>query len=76
MTVKELISELESLSPDLIVVVRGYENGFNDVVAVKSRKVLDTAKAEWWDGRYQETDEAAGSIKAVELFGDNFIAMP
>lgn len=72
MTVKELISELDKLQPDLKVVVRGYENGFNDVVSIEVRNIVESAKAQWWDGRYQEDDNDV-SFRAVEIFGDNYI---
>lgn len=72
MTIKELSDSLKNLPPDLKVVVRGYENGFNEAVSVKLRNIVENSEAEWWDGRYLERD-ADGSLKAVEIFGDNFI---
>lgn len=70
MTVKELICELEKMPPEMKVVVRGYENGFNDVISVKMHKIIETEKPEWGDGRYR-VEINPGSLKAVEIFGDN-----
>lgn len=72
MTVKELICELDKMPPDMKVVVRGYENGFNDVISVKMQKIVETEKTEWWDGKYQ-AQIIPGSVNAVEIFGDNMI---
>lgn len=72
MTVKELIETLKNLPLELKVVVRGYENGFNDAVSVKMRNIAENTRAEWWDGRYQESTEES-NLQAVEIFGDNFI---
>jgi hypothetical protein len=71
MTVRELIEALGKIHPDTKVVVRGYENGYNDVVSLRERNIMVQNKAKWWDGRYIETDNS--SIAALEIFGDNQI---
>ena len=59
-TVQQLIALLATYSPDLCVVVNGYENGFDDVepgrVSV-TRIELDIGK-HWWDGRHAAADRA------------------
>ena len=72
MTVKELIAALEEFLPETKVVVRGYENGFNDVVSLRKKTLMIHEAAKWYDGRYIETNRTE-SIIAVELFGDNQI---
>jgi hypothetical protein len=72
MTVPELIRELKKVPPDLKVIVRGYENGFNDVISVKMQNIVETEKPGWWDGKYQ-VDNNSISTNAVEIFGDNYI---
>lgn len=56
MTVEELIRLLEDCPPDLRVVVQGYENGFDDVLAerVKTVRIQLDRGTESWEGRHQE----------------------
>jgi hypothetical protein len=72
MTIKELIDQLEAYPPGTRVVVRGYENGYNDVDKLVLRKIHLHKKAQWWDGRYSDS-EASSAIEAVEIFGNNNI---
>lgn len=56
MTVEELIKLLKDHSPDLRVVVLGYENGFDDMSPERVKTVwiqLDCG-TENWEGRHQE----------------------
>ena len=39
MTASELINELHKLSPDMRIVVRGYEDGYNDILHLKPVKI-------------------------------------
>ena len=73
MTVSELISELMNFPQDLKVVVRGYENGYNEIVTLKKKTVLLNGEAEWWDGEYMDSGKKEG-FGAIELFGENRIA--
>ncbi len=73
MTVSELISKLKNLPPDLKVVVRGYEDGYNEIITLKNKSIALNGVAAWWDGEYMDSDENEG-IPAIELFGENRIA--
>jgi hypothetical protein len=56
MKVKELIEQLQKFDPEEIVVVDGYETGFDEVKEVHyltGLKKLPDNKA-WYDGEYQE----------------------
>lgn len=68
MTLDELIAALEKMREaeggDTIVVVRGYESGYDRVDDVDTLDVYDS-RAEggyekWWDGRYDESALFAG----------------
>jgi len=72
MTIKELIQQLEVYPPETKVVVRGYENGYNNAEKLVSRKLLLNNEAEWWDGRYVDSMEME-AIEAVEISGNNGI---
>lgn len=63
MTVKELRDKLAAYQPDVLVVGRGYEEGYDDVgISVKS--IVDTQgpgkKEAWWNGRYDDADYGEG----------------
>jgi len=72
MTASELISKLNDLSPDIKIVIRGYENGYNDIISIKTRKIAINKESAWWDGQYIDSNET-DAIPAVELFGENHI---
>lgn len=77
MTVAELIVALQSLPPDLRVVVRGYERGVNDISKLEKKEIeLDTNTA-WYYGQHEEHypgDESEHTVvEAVELVGRNNI---
>ncbi len=70
MTAKELIIELQKLLPDTQVVIRGYEDGYNDILELKTVKIKQVPDSNWYDGEYDATtDEDA--IDAINLFGEN-----
>jgi hypothetical protein len=72
MTASELISKLNDLPSDIKIVVRGYENGYNDIITLKTRKITINKEIAWWDGQYIDSNET-NSIPTIELFGDNHI---
>lgn len=70
MTAAELIEELKSIQPDMKIVIRGYEDGYNDILELKTVKIKHVTDSHWYDGEYDDsTDENA--IDAVDLFGKN-----
>ncbi len=68
MTTSELISELQKLQPDVKVVIRGYEDGYNDILALRPLRIKQRTDSHWYVGEYDDsTDEDA--VDAVDLFG-------
>ena len=64
MTVQELIDQLRQLPPDHIVLVEGYENGWDTLASVEpSRATRQTPCAEW-DGEFERA--AASDSEAVD----------
>lgn len=66
MTIAELIALLQPLDPTLLVVVRGYENGYDDarVPSVPFELALNTRQNDrWWDGQHED----AALLKAREI---------
>jgi len=72
MTVAELIVRLTPAPPNAKVVVRGYENGYNDVLELRSLFVRPNPEAKWYDGEYEKS-EATDGIEAIEIYGENKI---
>ena len=70
MTASELIRKLNDLPPETKIIVRGYENGYNDIIMLMNRKITINIERNWWDGEYIDSKETP-AIHAVELFGDN-----
>ena len=70
MTAFELIDFLKRLKPHTRIVVRGYEDGYNDILQLKPVKIKQKNDSHWYDGEYDDsTDDDA--IDAVDLFGKN-----
>jgi hypothetical protein len=70
MTAQELILQLQTLSPETKIVVRGYEDGYNDILQLNTVKIKPKADANWYDGEYEQSTEA-DAIEAIDLYGDN-----
>ena len=70
MTASELIRKLNDLSPETKIIVRGYENGYNDIIILKNLTITVNKERKWWDGEYIDSKEPS-AIHAVELFGEN-----
>jgi hypothetical protein len=74
MNVGQLIKQLEKLDPELMVVVRGYEGGVNEVVSHTVCNIaIDANKGEWYYGRHEVMNKTTKvpTVKAVKLNGDN-----
>ena len=70
MTAQELIQQLQTLSPNTKIVVRGYEDGYNDILQLKEVKIKPNPKAYTWDGEYEDSNNVGATI-AVNLYGEN-----
>jgi len=68
MNVKELIDQLKDLPADIKVLVRGYEDGFNDIKALKKFHISIKQNAAWNYGEYA-LDNTIEAFEAIELFG-------
>jgi len=73
MTVAELIIKLNQAPHNAKVVVRGYENGYNDILELRSLFVRQNPEAKWYDGEYEKS-EATDGIEAIEIYGENKIS--
>lgn len=65
MKVSELIEILKTHNPDALVVVSGYESGFNDLNAIEIVRISKVEDSAWYDGNYQSYDDS--DINAVSL---------
>jgi hypothetical protein len=70
MNAGELIELLKHMSPETKIVIRGYEDGFNDILELKNINIIPTPDAEWYYGEYAISDKP-NAIEAVELYGEN-----
>ena len=74
MTAKELIRELQQLAPDTHIIIRGYEDGYNDILQLNPRRIIPhpEQKRDYY-GEYTDADKKneTGVIRAVELYGEN-----
>ncbi|MEX8546116.1 MAG: hypothetical protein V5804_00825 [Mucilaginibacter sp.] len=70
MTAEELITLLQALPPEIKIVVRGYEDGYNDIQQLKALKLKKEPNTEWYYGEYFE-DTSEHAIDAIELFGEH-----
>ena len=70
MTASELIKHLQTLSPDTKIVVRGYEDGYNDILKLKHVKIITKANSSWYDGEFEDSNDA-DAINAIDLNGEN-----
>ena len=65
MTVDELIQLLAKYPPGLRVVVKGYENGYDDLTPEQlsvARITLNTGKHPW-DGQHGDTNGLTGGVR-------------
>ena len=72
MVVKELIEKLQALPQDYLVLVRGYETGYDkadNANIVENIRHLPTA--EDWQGEYSNDDDGCGDIIPAVYIGSN-----
>ena len=70
MTALELITLLQSQPPDIRVVIRGYEDGYNDIAQIVPVNISKANNKKWYYGEYFKTN-SENKIGAIELFGEN-----
>lgn len=60
MKVKELIEELSKQDPELCVLVRGYESGYNHTNFIEKSFVIPNPMKKinyWWEGEFEVAKE-------------------
>ncbi len=70
MTAQQLIQNLQTLPPHTKIVVRGYEDGYNDILQLKTVKIKLNPHSYTWDGEYEDST-ATDAITAIDLYGEN-----
>jgi hypothetical protein len=70
MTAQQLIQLLQNLPPTTKIVVRGYEDGYNDILKLIEVKIKNNIESDWYNGEYEESRDA-DAINAINLFGEN-----
>ncbi len=64
MNVDQLIKRLQMYPPDLRVVVRGYEGGYNDVDTFENLKIVLDYHSAWYYGKHEDVDSLYGNNAA------------
>lgn len=72
MKVSQLIQRLQNMNPDSRVVVRGYEEGVNDVLRLARVKVKLNSNTEHYYGQHRLVSD--GGVEVIELQGHNKLA--
>ena len=67
MTVEELIRKFGEFPADARMVVQGYEDGYDEVSAMKEVRVALNTDSEWYNGSYDDAGNAGGE-PAVLIF--------
>ena len=67
MTVKELIQELQKHNPDKMVLVSGYEEGYEELKRVHEIKVHYVPTDKFWQGEYRDFPLDECLISAILL---------
>lgn len=67
MKVNELIALLSQMPADADVVVKGYEEGVDDVIEVTLLQIRRDVHEEWYNGKHEIDD--TGDVRAVFLAG-------
>jgi hypothetical protein len=57
MNVRELIEALQLLNPELEVVTRGYEDGWNPASMATVIKVVANKSPQYYNGKYESMDD-------------------
>jgi hypothetical protein len=70
MTASELIHHLKQLPPDTKILIRGYEDGYNDIIKLKPVRVKHNPDADWYYGEYAASSDPEAT-DAIELYGEN-----
>ena len=68
MTIKELITKLQEINnQEMIVVVDGYEGGFDDIKNPKFIIAYEQIDHEWYDGKYEQISSGQNGVVMLLL---------
>lgn len=67
MTVRELIELLSKEDPNKLVLVSGYESGYEALKRVSQIKVKHEPTEHWWAGEYEDYPLEECNIEAILL---------
>ncbi len=73
MNVNQLIKRLQMYPPDLRVVVRGYEGGYDDVNNFEQLKIVLDYHSEWYYGKHEDAsfiqneETKANAVGALQI---------
>jgi hypothetical protein len=62
MKVKQLIEELQKHDPEMIVIVRGYEDGVNEASTSTKTKIKLNVFSEWYYGKHDRVSDDSESF--------------
>ena len=67
MKVKELMKELQKHDPEKMVVVAGYEGGYDEISGAGEIRLKLNAHTEWYYGRHEEDEN--GECHGISIRG-------
>jgi hypothetical protein len=67
MTIAELIEALSQFDPSTLVVVSGYEGGYNDVVSVTKASIQLNVNHSWFYGAHGSNDHQPEPLSDVPM---------
>jgi hypothetical protein len=70
MTVRELQEKLNNFPDETLVMVKGYEEGYNDISEIRELKISLNVYEHWFEGAHEESEDA-DAINAVVFLGTN-----
>lgn len=66
MTVHELILRLQQHDPNALVVIPGYETGYNEATDTRELLLQPQVDADYYEGEYEASDDGTGK-KAIAI---------
>ena len=69
MTTSELIQALSEFPPDTLVVVEGYEGGFDEAASVDRITIKPDHNSDWYYGRHGKINDSSKGTPAIFING-------
>ena len=67
MTKKELVEVLSQFDDDMLILIPGYESGFDLTGYITSSHVMKLSDTDWWDGEYMVSKDSQLTPNAILL---------